>query len=835
MSRSIALRAAFRYLLQHPWLTALSVLGIALGVSVVVSIDMANAGAMRAFHMSSERVAGRATHHIVGPDDLDADLYRRLRVEHGIRPSAPIVEGHVSYRGRSFQLLGIDPFADRDFRPYTRELSDIDLAAFLGESPAVLVSSSLGLSARDTLHLEIAGRHEAVEVAGLLVPVDETSRDAIANLIIADIGTAHRLLGMRGRLSRIDLILEDAEGPDSVLGRLPPGVRVIESGARTKTLEQMTDAFELNLTALSLLSLVVATFLIYNAMTFSIVQRRTLIGRFRAIGVTRREIFAGVMIEAAVLGLAGSVVGLALGTWLAQGLVRLVTQTINDLYFVLEVRSAVFGTSTIIKGLLLGTGATLLAAVVPAREAAGAPVGVVLQRSEEERRIARRLPKFFVGGTISAVAGTIVLLVSGRNLTLSYAGLVLVIAAFALLTPTATRLLASAGRRVLGALFGLIGRMSAQGIIHNLSRTSVAIAALAIAVAAAIGVGTMVESFRRTVSIWLEYTLQADLYIQAPGAGARLTGARLDEELRDRIENLPGVRATSTVRRLDLVVDGRHATLSAIEPGPGAESSIQFARGDAALSWRSFVDSGAVLVSEPFAFRHGVTRGDSLTLPTDGGPARFQVAGVFYDYSSDAGIVSMTRPTFERYYDAPGYSGISVYAAEGIDLSELEQRIRNVADGRIAVRSNRGLREASLEVFDRTFAITVVLRVLVLIVAFGGIVCALMALQIERSREFAVLRAEGLTPGQLRRLLTLQTGTMGAIAGALSIPLGLVLAVILVYVINKRSFGWSLSFTVPPETLLESFVVAIVAAIIAGLYPSWRLSRSAPGESLRAE
>lgn len=832
MIPGIAARASLRYLLKHPWLTVLSVMGIALGVAVVVSIDIANASAKRAFDLSAERVTGRATHQIVGAGTIDGDIYRMLRTELGLRPSAPIVEGYVSYGGRALQLFGIDPFADRAFRPYTSDALSIDLAAFLGPTPTVLAPPWLGASEGDTLHLLIDGRTKVVSVIGVLLPEDETSGEATRNLLVADVGTAQRLLDMPDRLSRIDLILEDA---DTLEAFLPPGVRLMRSAARTATLEQMTDAFELNLNALSLLALVVAMFLIYNTITFSVVQRRTLIGRLRAIGVTRREIFASVLLEAAVLGLAGALIGLLVGVGLAQVLVRLVTQTINDLYYVLDVRSVAIEPMVLVKGAVLGIGATVVTAVLPAREAASAPVSTVLRRSEEEHRMRSRVPRMAAAGFMAAAVGVGVLLVSGRNLVLSYVGLVLLLAAFALLTPAATQLLVRSLRTILGRPFGLIGRMSAQGVVHNLSRTSVAVAALGIAVAATVGVGTMVSSFRDTVTSWLDYTLQADLYIQPPGPGVRLAGGTLDADLADRIRQVPGVRSVSTVRRLEVTIDGRRATLSAVEPSRGGPTSTRFTEGDPATIGNAFRRGGTVLVSEPFAYRNDIERGDTLALPTDRGTARLPVAGVFYDYGSESGLISMARQDFEDYYDARGLSGISVYAEEDVDLAALERRIQEQADQALAIRSNRALREASLEVFDRTFAITTVLRILALFVAFGGIVSALMALQIERASEFAVLRAEGLTPGQLRRLLTLQTGVMGTIAGVLAIPLGLVLAYVLVYVINKRSFGWTLEFSVAPDILLEAFAVAFVAAIVAGLYPAWSLSRTDTAEGLRTE
>lgn len=828
MTRNVAAAASLRYLLKHPWLTFLSILGIALGVAVVVAIDVANASAERAFDLSAERVAGRATHHIVGPSTIDDDVYRLLRTELGIRPSAPIVEGYVSHAGRAYQLLGIDPFADRPFRPYTSGLSTLDLGNFLGASSTVLIPTALNASAGDTLHLSLGGERKVVSVGGVLVPEDELSREATSNLIIADVGTAQDILEMPGRLSRIDLILED-----DLEARLPEGVRIVRSSARTETVEQMTDAFELNLSALSLLALVVAMFLIYNTTTFSVVQRRPLIGRLRALGMTKREIFSGVLLEAAVLGLVGATLGLLLGVALAQLLVQLVTQTINDLYYVLDVRSVAIGMDVLAKGAVLGLGATLIAAIPPAREAASSPVSVVLQRSEEERVARLRVPQLAIGGLAAAVAGAGILLVSGRSLTMSYAGLVLLLGAFALLAPGATSVLARAFRRLLGGPFGLIGRMSAQGVIHNLSRTSVAVAALGIAVAAAVGVGTMVGSFRDTVTSWLDYTLQADLYIQPPSSGVRLGQGTIDAEIAQTIRGVEGVEAVSTVRRLELMLDETQVTLSAVDPRPDDQGSVRFVSGDRSEITRAFRAAEAVLVSEPLAYRLNLEEGDTLTIPTDHGTAAVHVAGIYYDYGSDTGAITMVREMFERHYEATGLSGLSVYAEAGADLAALERRIRDAADQRLVVRSNRGLREASLEIFDRTFAITTVLRILALLVAFGGVVSALMALQIERSEEFAVLRAEGMTPGQVRRLLTLQTAVMGAIAGILAIPLGLVLAIVLVYVINKRSFGWTLEFAAPPEILIEAFVVALAAAIVAGIYPSWRVSRSNTADALR--
>ena len=844
-------RASGRYGLRHPWLVALSVLGVALGVAVVVAIDLANASAQRAFELSAQTVTGKATHQIVGAaEGLEADVYRRLRLEADVRDSAPVVEGYATYRGRTFQVLGVDPFAEAPFRPYLGggdgedgEGSDIDLSLFMAKAGTVYLSrptsEDLGKAPGDTLTLEIEGVRRPVEVAGLLEPGDRRSAEAMSTLLLADVATAQELFGMAGRLSRIDLIVPEGPEGERVLADvravLPEGAETVRSQSRTETIESMTRAFRLNLTALSLLALLVGMFLIYNTMTFSVVQRRPLIGRLRALGVTKREVFGLVLGEALLIGAVGTGLGLLGGIVLGRGLVELVTQTINDLYYVLTVRRLSLSPLTLFKGVALGLGATMLAALAPAREAAGAAVNVVLRRSESESRLRKALPKLALGGASLGIVGAALLFVPG-GIAVSYAALLCVLLAFALVAPAVVLLFAKAARPLMGRLFGTIGRMAARGIVTALSRTAVAIAALMVAIAATIGVGVMVDSFRQTVVSWLDYTLQADVYVQPPSLVFRRGDASLQPEVVRRLRSAPGVAGAYTVRGVEVSTPYGPTDLVAQEANR-RQRPFQFKEGAPDEALDAFEAGEALLISEPYSFRHGLHAGDTLRLQTDRGEAAFPVAGVFYDYGSDLGIAMISRDRYEALYDDRGVSGMALYAAPGQDVGALVERLRQVASGEqdVIVRSNRNLREFSLDIFDRTFTITTVLRLLAVLVAFIGVLSALMALQLERARELAVLRATGLTPGELWRYVTMQTGLMGLVAGLLSIPLGLVLAYVLIFVINKRSFGWTLQFSVGADVLLLALGLALVAALLAGLYPSWKMARANPALALREE
>jgi putative ABC transport system permease protein len=842
--------ASLRHLGSHPWLTALSLLGIALGVAVVVSIDLANASALRAFERSTDTVAGRATHQLVGgPSGLPESVYRDVRLLRDAPISAPVVEGHVratSGDKRTLTVLGVDPFAEAPFRAYVpKSGGPVDLNAFLTEPGAALLTRrtarALGVGVEDSLEVTVEGVARRLRVVALLEPEDEGSARAMESLVLTDISTAQELLGQVGRLSRIDLKLPGGKAGEEQLSRLgallPEGTEVVRPGARGNAVEQMTRAFRTNLTALSLLALVVGTFLIYNTMTFSVVQRREQLGRLRAVGITRGELFAMVLGEAAVLGAVGTVAGLLLGVLLGRGLVELVTRTLNDLYLVVSVRGLSLEPSTLAKGLLLGLGATLAAALLPAWEAARSAPAVTLRRSMLEDVARRRAPRLALLGLLVLALGVGLLSLPTPELLPAYCGLFAVLLGSALLVPWVTARLAGAAAVPLGRSFGLLGRMAARGVTASLSRTAVALAALMVAVATTVGVGLMVASFRDTVADWLGTSLQADVYISPPALVTRRGGATFTPGLAEHLRATPGVAGSTTIRTVQVRVEGVPTDLRAVDFGGTPVRPYRFKQGDPERVWKEWEAPDALLVSEPFAFHRRVGVGGTVELATDKGPRRFRVVGVYFDYGSDSGTLLMSRDTYLRHFDDARVSGVSLYAAPGQDVDALVARVRERAGDAQAldVRSNRALRETSLEVFDRTFTITHVLRLLAVGVAFIGVLSALMALQLERARELAVLRATGLTPRQLWALVSLQTGLLGLLAGLFALPLGVALAYVLVHVINQRSFGWTLQLLVVPGVLAQALVLALVAAALAGLYPSWKMSRANPARALREE
>ncbi len=839
---SLLSRASWRNVFRHPWLLALLIVGVALGVSVVVAVDLTSESANRAFKLSVENITGETTHQVTGgPNGFDESIYSELRGDFGLRSSAPVVEGYVEAGGETLSLLGLDPFAELGFRENLSGTTRENALRLLTKPNTILIAGvtaeRMGIEPGDDLILRFPGKLVQSNVIGLL-RAEGRPDITLDGLIISDISTAQDILGKIGRLDRIDLILDDPEAVLPALKEwLPAGLEVVNAESRNDSTSQMTRAFEINLTAMSFLALVVGMFLIYNTMTFSVLRRRSLIGTLRVLGATRRQVFSQVLLEAFIIGLMGTGLGLLFGYLLAQGLINMVTSTINDLYFVLKVKDLLVSPMPFIKGLALGVGAAVISAIPPALEAAWSPPQTAQRRSVIESRARGLVPWVFLCGLAIMLGAWGILAIPSKSIIIGFVALFLLILGFSLATPIPILLFSKIASRVAGFFSGILGRMSARGVTTALSRTGIAIAALAVAVSATIGTGVMIGSFRTTVDQWISQTLQSDVYVTAPHAVSSRVDGTLPPEVPDLLSEIPEVDGITLRRVVQVRSPNGQTQVLAIRPPEDSFRGYSLKKGNPDSLWDDFETGEIVLVSEPYAYRHDVSVDDRVTLLTESGYRDFNVGGVFYDYSSDRGMVMIHLAPYRLYWDDPHISSVGLDASAGGSPGQLIQDVRaTLADTPdVLIRPAAEIRDTSMDVFDRTFAITNVLRMLAVIVAFVGVLSAMMALQLERTRELAVLRATGVTPRQLWAMVAGQTGLMGLIAGILALPLGLVMSLILIEVINTRSFGWSMQTSIPWHVLGEAMLLAIGAALLAGIYPAWRMARTSPAEALREE
>ncbi len=816
-------RAAARFHARHPWQLGLAIAGIGLGVAVYVGVDLASASARRAFDLSADTLRGGATHRLLPvTDTLAEDTYVSLVREGVAGAAAPVVELDVragARDGPAFVVLGVDPLEELGFRDYARFApgQGADLGRLIVEPGSVLVppraAEALGLSAGDTLELWAGGRRHDVEIAGTLT---EGAGGADAQPpIVADIATAQVLGDALGGLTRIDLRLTD-EQARRLAQRLPAGTTLVEAGASTDALNAMARAFTTNLTALGLLALVVGMFLIYATMSFAIVQRREIIGMFRALGVDDRRLFGSFVAEAAALGLVGTALGLLVGRLLAESLTGMVLQTIGDFYFNREVRAVSPPAWSYVKGAALGLGATLVAGFAPARDAVAGSAEATLHRSLQERRSVRR-SRIAALGSLGAFAGAAALLaIPSRSLMIAFGALFLVLAGAAMLTPAVTRglmrVLEPLGRRA-----GLPVVLALREVGASLSRTGVAAAALAVAVATVIGVGLMIESFRASLVSWLDTSLTADIYVTF----AEPVGADALREPLAALAEAPGIEGYGLTRTMRVPSAFGEIGIRALAAGPeGFGIDVVSDSPERALA--RLADEDTVMIAEQFAYRHGLEAGQRIELATARGAHAFTIAGIFRDYSTTGNAVTVSLDTFRAHWLDDGVSGIGVHVDRDAPFDAVLERVRStVAELPAAgLRSTRFIEQLSLQVFDRTFRITEVLRLLAGIVAFLGVLSAAVAIQLERARQTAILRSLGFSPRALVTLILAQTGLLGLAAGLVALPLGTVLSALLVFVINRRSFGWSMDFVISAGPLWAGLGLAVGAALLAGVYPA---------------
>jgi putative ABC transport system permease protein len=852
---------SLRTLLRHPLQFAIMTLGIALGVAVMVSIDLANASAARAFDLSASAVTGRATHSIIGSaEGVDESFYVQLRTDpqwqgRGVQ-SAPLVIAYTASPQLGdipFTLLGIDPFAEAPFRNYLGSgegTTTESIAGLLLIPGSVLLSSQTAeryglhpcpiqsIDKTCQLDLNINGETRKVYLTGLLEPSDNLSRRALDTLMLTDIATAQSLSGMSGQLSQIDLILPQNFDTTRLSSSLPAGTMLVPSELRNGQVAEMTKAFQVNLTALSLLALVVGVFLIYNAMTFSVIQRRPLFGTLRSLGFTREQVFAMVLGEAAWIGALGSALGLVLGILLGQAAVQMVTQTINDLYFVLSVRGVQVPVSSLVRGGLAGLLASLFAAAFPAWEAASVPPRLALSRTGLEKKASVTVNRVAVLGVLAALAGALVLLMPTRSLWISFTGTSLVVLGLAGLTPWVTVRLMELLGGPLGNWLGLLGRLAPRNVIRSQSRTAVAVAALMIAVSVTIGVQVMITSFRSTVTLWLEQSLQGDVYISSQSLRSTRLDTVLDPQAIAIARSDPAAVSTLAVRVVTVESKNGPLDLVAVSTNRPMNPRLFLAsEGTPRQAWES-LSKGAVLLSEPLASKLGISKaGGTIDLLTPQGWKSFPIAGIYADYASTRGTVRMSLDVYQSLWKDERLNGVVLLLKPGSDAEQVTANLRQRLSGfaRMEVQPSAALRTDALAVFDRTFAITSAMQMLTTLVAFIGVLSSLLALQLEKAREMGVLRALGMTVSEMQRLTLWETGLLGASAGLISIPVGYILAWILVFIINQRSFGWTLQMLVQPGPFLQAFLLSVCAALLAALYPAWRLSRMQTAEALRGE
>jgi len=844
----IALRLFYwqvvRYAARHPLLAVLNVASIALGVSVYLAIQIANQSADRALRAGVDLVAGKADLEVRG--EMSDATFAKIKKLPGVRAATPLVEGLVTLpqlKGEYLQILGLDPFTNAPFVTFRVGTGtaggEFDFERWLTDPSVVAISKDFAArySVKNGDPLEVLVNSEKVMLTvGFVIETEASMEGSGARLAAMDIASAQQLLGVLGKVSSVQVLVEAGRGDEvsaAIRKLVPETVSVAPPAQRNRQVGQMLQAFQLNLSALSLVALLVGMFLVFNTVSASVVRRRQEIGILRSNGASRLQIRALFLGEAALYGVLGLIAGGVGGVLLANVLVGAVGQTISSLYILLSIDRLFFSGRELAFAWLAGMGSVILAAWIPAREAANLPPVRALNAGYELDRSARpdaRLP--WAGAGLIALAAGASWVSLHRWPWLGFASAFFLLAGCSLFAP----LLTQGGSFLLQKASGmfLLGSLAAQNLRRSLARVSLTVAALASAVAMMTGVSVMIFSFRETINTWVKRSLVADLFI-APASNETIgLTAYMPPDALAWLEARPEVEVVDSFREVRLPYRERIIRLSVVHGH--RRDNLRFLEGDHQRRNARLFEPGVVLVSEPFARKNRVRAEDRLTLPTPAGMRDFVVGGTYYDYTSDEGTVLMARENYDRWWNDARVHSLAVYLRQGQGVEAVADAFRaQYGEGMsFSLYSNRSIRERVFEIFEQTFAVTSILRIIAIGVAVIGIFLTLTTLVTERVRELAVLRSVGGSQGQIRWMVLIEGGMVGLLASVLGLVSGCGLALVLTFVVNKAFFGWTIQLAWPWWSLLATPLWIVPVALLGGWVPAWRAAKMELAPALRS-
>jgi putative ABC transport system permease protein len=823
----------------------LTVMGVALGVASVLSIQIINMNAMAAFRGSVAAVSGEADLSVMGrTPSFSESVYPKVLQTEGVRGAWPMCRVEVildqgretSSSDRLFlDIIGLDFFAPMDI-PWSGQSGDLSGSMSTPGWAAVtpIMAERMGWEKGDRFTVASGSRKVSL-VVGALVDFQAMSPLASPKLIVMDIAQVQDLLGRRGQIHQIDLKLEEDADVESVRTNLEnalgSSVHVVTPAQREQQAEGLMAAFRLNLTALSMISLFVGLFLVYSSTQASLIRRREEFGLLRSIGATRRQVFWLIIGEVSLLGAGGVALGIPLGYWVARSNVEMVSATLTNLYLLSEISTLELPLWLYALAVVIGIGGAVAGAVIPAIDISRRDTRSLLASFTLHEKISTAAPIAFAGGS-TILAGSIIWYITLGN-EWQHAGFVLAVAlllGIPLLTPYTIREVCG---RVRTHTFGFA--YSVKGLGVQLQTTAFAVASLAIAVSMLIGITLMVGSFRKTLEVWILTSVQADIYIAPTSWKGKGSGGALDPKVIGTLTSHPAVRAVDRLRGFRVYSGERQIGLAGVEMGlRGGESRFPLMEGDPSKVTREVIEEGAIFVGETLARKADRWVGDTLPIYTAQGEQHFKIAGVYYDYSTEGGSAVMDLATMSKAFGPGPINSIALYLKEGVDPETVVDQLKaSLPESSLRIRSNRRLRTEVFKVFDQTFAITNLLKGMSLLIAVCGITLMLLVLAREQVSELALYRSIGASRSQIFRVFVgkgLGMGLFGLFLGSVG---GVLLAGLLIFVINRAYFGWTIQPYFDVWPIAQQAVMILGAAVLASLYPALRASNTPATELSR--
>jgi putative ABC transport system permease protein len=850
---------SLKHLLLRKMQTFMAVAGICLGVAAIVSIGVVNKSVLFSFEDSFTRVTGRAKLQVTGAQSgFPEGLLEKVQNVPGVEYAVPVIETDgmlVAGKERSIMILGVDVLVDTQVRDYslTGESADVpDPLLFLAKPDSILVTKTMadreGFTLDQKIQVQTVEGIKTFRIRGILNP-EGPAKAMGGNLAVMDIYAAQMAFGKKGRIDRVDVSLRQGEELEnvrkSIAAALPSGYMVDTPAGRTRQVETMISKFQNGFNLISYLAIFVGMYLIYNAVSISVVHRRREVGILRALGCSRKEIILLFLGETLVISVVASALGVGLGLLLADSLVASFGKVISDTY----IRTSVEGIHVTwfypVLGFACGIVASLVAALFPARASSRiSPASAIrsVPYAEEGFFTARRLNW---GGAVCLVLCFSILAAYSyigdsplkKNTTFLFVAQFLLAIGISLFTPAFLRGFVSVFHRLFSSRFGAAGRLAGLNLRKNLTRNAVAVAAVFFGISVFVGSSGFVYSVKESAISWLNSVVRADIIVTSghPSSSANAQTIPMPVKMSRQLETVPGVLSADPWRKVYMNYQGRNVLLSTVDVARRSEYSsyvlVQAVRKDA----QSLLpNQDNVVVSEPFAAIFRVKPGDTISLPTPSGPVRFGIAGVVVDYLCDNGTILMDINTYQRHWGDMLANSFSVRVKPGAKVAEVRSAIQKRFGGerKLYVLPALEFKNEIRRVLDGMFIFNYALNVITLTIACLGIIVTLFASVMERTREIGTLRSIGMLRRQIYGVVVLESVIMGLAGGILGSVAGIISGWVNLEGFFVANYGSAARYHLPVSAILWALFLAAGLAALAGMIPARQAAKTNIVEAL---
>jgi putative ABC transport system permease protein len=852
---SILRGVSLRRFVEHGFRTFLTVLGIGLGVAAYVSVTILTATITDSFTKMIDLVAGKVSLQVTGgPTGVEEAVLEAVQKSPEVQAAVPTIQTYTKTKdGQAMMILAVDTINDRLVRDYKMEDasgSEIsDPLVFLNSRNAILMNKDFaranGVAIDSTIELMTSQGRLPFIVRGLLDPKG-TAEAFGGRFALMDVYAAQLHFGKQGRFDSIDVLLKEGAKVDpasaAIKAALGGKYEVQRPSQKTEGVENMMSSFNQGLEILSLVVILMGTFIIFNTVYTSVFQRKREIGMLRMIGVTRPQILALFCFEGTLLGLLGSALGVAGGYLMGRYAVTHYAGMVSSIYVMVDVSKAAFRWSFAWVGVVMGTGVAFLASLYPAwRATTFTPVEVVRFGVSLSTGKDSSLARYGFLLVLSAAALAAGLYLPGIREQLDgvriamIATLVLAVA----VSPFFIKYFVLAVGRAEFGRAGSLRRLAAENIQRDLHRSAMTVAAFMLGLAVMLEVYIFSNSMKHEIKGWMDEALNADLVVTSSSSLANRSSIPVRRSLAEPMRAIQGVDWVSPVR-MNFVDYGKsrivllsrnwekHVTplrfkfVERYVPDPVADLNAQ----------------KGVILSQSFISRNPEAAGArSIRLATPSGEVDFPVLGVSNEYTSEAGTVIFAEALFLKHYRDELADSFLIFLAPGADMAAVRQKIYDLLgdDFNLFVLTNREMKVQILDAIDQMFSLTYALEVIAMIIAFIGIVNNLMTTVMDRTREIGVLRAIGATRGQVARIFVGQAAMLGFSGGLISIAAGFILGAIHVSRLTKLYGGWVMPMQYSWSYIAGSVAAAVAVGLVAGFLPARRAAGLLLHESLKYE